>query len=175
MSYLRRARQDRTQSDRRPHQVQEMWQQFHGCPAGVANRASRRWPVQPRAPNGPRESRSKGSRTPPGLSRPRRESPSRPRPRPSPNQSSGFSTPAFVPAGTSPAQPREYKLLTPKDKYFDGKFDLNRLEEALNHFGRQGWVVKAVSTPPHQGILGRPRGDDRRRSRAVTRGEPPSF
>jgi len=54
---------------------------------------------------------------------------------------------AFVPAGSSAEGAREYKLLTPKDKIFDGKFDLARLEEALNHFGRQGWVVKAVSTP----------------------------
>ena len=63
-------------------------------------------------------------------------------------------TPAVVSAGTSPPQPREYKLLTPKDKYFDGKFDLNRLEEALNHFSRQGWVVKAVMTPPIKGFSG---------------------
>jgi len=54
---------------------------------------------------------------------------------------------AFVPAGSSAEGTHEYKLLTPKDKVFDGKFDLARLEEALNHFGRQGWVVKAMSTP----------------------------
>jgi hypothetical protein len=54
---------------------------------------------------------------------------------------------AFSAAGASVQGTREYKLLTPKDKFFDGKFDLSRLEEALNHFSRQGWVVKAVSTP----------------------------
>lgn len=44
-------------------------------------------------------------------------------------------TAAFAPA-TSVAvseQRREYKVLTPRDKFFDGKFDLARLEDALNH------------------------------------------
>ena len=54
---------------------------------------------------------------------------------------------SFVPAGSSAGAAREYKMITPKDKYFDGKFDLARLEDALNHYGRHGWVVKAVSTP----------------------------
>ena len=57
---------------------------------------------------------------------------------------------------TSP-EAREYKVLTPKDKYFDGKFDLTRLEEALNHFGRQGWTVKSMSTPHVKGFSGRSR------------------
>jgi uncharacterized protein DUF4177 len=48
----------------------------------------------------------------------------------------------------------EYKLLTPRDKFFDGRFDLVRLEEALNHFGRQGWTVKAMSTPHVKGFSG---------------------
>lgn len=47
----------------------------------------------------------------------------------------------------SQARAREFKLLTQRDKIFDNKFDLARLEEALNHFGRQGWSVKAMSTP----------------------------
>jgi hypothetical protein len=49
---------------------------------------------------------------------------------------------------------REYKVLTPRDKFFDGKFDLARLEEALNHFGRQGWTVKSMSTPHVKGFTG---------------------
>jgi Domain of unknown function (DUF4177) len=48
----------------------------------------------------------------------------------------------------------EYKLLTPRDKFFDGRFDLLRLEEALNHYGRQGWSVKAMSTPHVKGFSG---------------------
>jgi hypothetical protein len=59
----------------------------------------------------------------------------------------------FASAGTS-AEVHEYKVLTPKDKYFDGKFDLTRLEEALNHFGRQGWIVKSMSTPHVKGFTG---------------------
>jgi transcription elongation factor Elf1 len=50
-------------------------------------------------------------------------------------------------ATDSSAGVREYRVLTPKDKYFDGKFDLARLEEALNHYGRKGWTVKSMSTP----------------------------
>lgn len=42
---------------------------------------------------------------------------------------------------------KEYKLLTPKDPCFEGKFDLPRLEAALNHFARQGWVVRSMVTP----------------------------
>jgi Domain of unknown function (DUF4177) len=61
---------------------------------------------------------------------------------------------AFVSTETSPGSPHEYKLLTPKDKIFEGKFDLPRLEEALNHFGRQGWTVKTMSTPHLKGFSG---------------------
>ena len=42
---------------------------------------------------------------------------------------------------------KEYKVLWSRDKLFEGKFDVPRLEEALNYFARQGWVVKAMSTP----------------------------
>lgn len=49
---------------------------------------------------------------------------------------------------------KEYKLLTSKDKVFDGKFDLGRLEEALNYYARQGWVVKGMSTPHVKGFTG---------------------
>ena len=49
---------------------------------------------------------------------------------------------------------KQYRLLTPKDKYFEGKFDLERLELALNHFARQGWVVRGMSTPHVAGFSG---------------------
>jgi hypothetical protein len=52
---------------------------------------------------------------------------------------------------------KEYKLLTQKDKWFDGKFDLARLEEALNAYARQGWVVKSMATPTIAGFSGGPR------------------
>jgi hypothetical protein len=60
---------------------------------------------------------------------------------------------AFIPAGPTPGA-HEYKVLTAKDKCFDGKFDLTRLEEALNLFGRQGWTVKSMSTPHVKGFSG---------------------
>ena len=42
---------------------------------------------------------------------------------------------------------KEYKVICSRDKMFEGKFDVGRLEETLNHFARQGWVVKAMSNP----------------------------
>lgn len=62
--------------------------------------------------------------------------------------------PAFIAAEPGHAVAREYKLLTPKDKIFDGKFDLSRLEEALNYYGRQGWTVKTMSTPHVKNFTG---------------------
>ena len=55
------------------------------------------------------------------------------------------------------AQPRQYKVLCQKDKFFEGKFDLARLEDALNHYARQGWAVRAMSTPHVMGFSGGPR------------------
>jgi hypothetical protein len=49
---------------------------------------------------------------------------------------------------------KEYKILTSKDKVFEGKFDLGRLEEALNFYARQGWVVKAMSNPQVKNFTG---------------------
>jgi len=57
------------------------------------------------------------------------------------------------PAGAAAAA-REYKLLTSRDKYFDGKFEMARMEEALNHFARLGWVAKGVATPHLKGYSG---------------------
>jgi len=42
---------------------------------------------------------------------------------------------------------KEYKLLTSRDKLFEGKFDIARLEEALNHLARQGWTAKSMCLP----------------------------
>ncbi len=52
---------------------------------------------------------------------------------------------------------RHYKVLTAKDRYFEGKFDLAKLEEALNHYAGQGWVVRAMATPHVTGFSGGPR------------------
>ena len=61
--------------------------------------------------------------------------------------------PAPEPAGPT----RQYKVLTQKDKWFDGKFDLSRLEAALNHYAGQGWTVRAMATPHVVGFSGGPR------------------
>jgi hypothetical protein len=52
---------------------------------------------------------------------------------------------------------KQYKILTSKDKFFDNKFDLARLEDALNHFARHGWVVRSMATPHVAGFSGGPR------------------
>ena len=49
---------------------------------------------------------------------------------------------------------KQYKILTPKDKYFANKFSLELLEEALNHFARQGWTVRGMATPHVAGFSG---------------------
>jgi hypothetical protein len=49
---------------------------------------------------------------------------------------------------------RQYKVLTPKDKWFENKFDLARLEEALNFYAKQGWVVRSMATPQIAGFSG---------------------
>lgn len=49
---------------------------------------------------------------------------------------------------------KEYKVLTTKDRYFDGKFDPSLLEPALNHYARQGWTVRAMGTPHLAGFSG---------------------
>jgi hypothetical protein len=63
-------------------------------------------------------------------------------------------TPAHSEAEHTDGPVKQYKLLTQKDKWFDGKFDLGKLEEALNHYARQGWVVRAMSTPHVMGFTG---------------------
>lgn len=41
---------------------------------------------------------------------------------------------------------KSYKVLTQKDKWFSGKFDPERLEEALNAYAQQGWRVISCAT-----------------------------
>jgi len=41
---------------------------------------------------------------------------------------------------------KEYKVLTYKDRFFAGKFDPERLEQAMNSFAAEGWRVIAVTT-----------------------------
>lgn len=39
-----------------------------------------------------------------------------------------------------------YKVLTQKDKWFSGKFDPAKLEQALNSYAEQGWHLVSCAT-----------------------------
>ena len=41
---------------------------------------------------------------------------------------------------------KSYKVLSQKDKWFSGKFDPAKLEEALNAYAQQGWELKVGAT-----------------------------
>jgi len=48
--------------------------------------------------------------------------------------------------GTSKLRKKEYKVLTQKDKWFSGKFNPQLLEEALNSYAKEGWIVVSCAT-----------------------------
>ena len=48
---------------------------------------------------------------------------------------------------------KEYKVLTQKDKWFSGKFDPQKLEEAINSYAKQGWVVKSAFSAEIPGLF----------------------
>ncbi|MBR5139692.1 MAG: DUF4177 domain-containing protein [Clostridia bacterium] len=48
---------------------------------------------------------------------------------------------------------KQYKVLSQKDKWFSGKFDPAVLENALNSYAQQGWVVKAAFTAEIPGLF----------------------
>lgn len=47
---------------------------------------------------------------------------------------------------------KEYKVLTQKDKWFAGKFDPEKLEQAINAYASQGWQVVSVATASIPGL-----------------------
>ena len=49
---------------------------------------------------------------------------------------------------------KQYKVLSQKDKWFTGKFDPARLEEAINAYAKQGWTVKAAFTAQFPSLMG---------------------
>ncbi|HEY4302838.1 MAG TPA: DUF4177 domain-containing protein [Gemmatimonadaceae bacterium] len=55
-------------------------------------------------------------------------------------------------AGPQP-QRRQYKVLTARDGFFSGRFDPNKLDDAINHFAQQGWVVTSMATAALPGGL----------------------
>jgi hypothetical protein len=48
----------------------------------------------------------------------------------------------------------EYKILTQKDKWFSGKFDPEKLEQALNAYAGQGWRLQGMVTASIPGFVG---------------------
>lgn len=51
-------------------------------------------------------------------------------------------------------EPKQYKVMTQKDKWFSQKFDPERLEQALNAYAKEGWVVKSICTASITGFGG---------------------
>jgi len=49
---------------------------------------------------------------------------------------------------------KEYLVLTMKDRWFSGKFDPVKLQEALNAYAQQGWVLKSTATADIPGFGG---------------------
>ena len=49
---------------------------------------------------------------------------------------------------------KQYKVLSQKDKWFSGKFDPQKLEQAINSYAQQGWVVKTSFSAEVPGIFG---------------------
>ena len=41
---------------------------------------------------------------------------------------------------------KQYKILTLKDRFFSGKFDPEKLEQALNSYAAEGWSVVSTAT-----------------------------
>lgn len=54
---------------------------------------------------------------------------------------------------------KQYKVLSQKDKWFSGKFDPQRLEESINSYAQQGWIVKAAFSADMPGIIGHSRDE----------------
>lgn len=41
---------------------------------------------------------------------------------------------------------KEYKVLTQKDRWFGGKFDPEKLEQAMNSYAAEGWAIISIAT-----------------------------
>ncbi|MBC2602279.1 DUF4177 domain-containing protein [Puniceicoccus vermicola] len=54
---------------------------------------------------------------------------------------------------------KEYKVLTLKDKWFSGKFDPEKLEQALNAYAEEGWRVVATATAEVAAMFGSDRDE----------------
>lgn len=47
----------------------------------------------------------------------------------------------------------QYRVLTQKDKFFGGKFEPKKVEEALNSYAAEGWRVVSTATASFQTML----------------------
>lgn len=47
---------------------------------------------------------------------------------------------------------KQYKVLTLKEKFLQGRFDPEVLEAALNSHASEGWTVKAMETAKVRGL-----------------------
>jgi hypothetical protein len=59
--------------------------------------------------------------------------------------------PQQAPVGMPPRM--QYKVLTQKDRWFSGKFDPDRLEQALNAFAADGWQLIVGATASIPGLM----------------------
>ena len=49
---------------------------------------------------------------------------------------------------------KEYKVLTQKDRFFAGKFDPEKLENAINSYATEGWEVVVSTTASIHSLTG---------------------
>jgi hypothetical protein len=47
----------------------------------------------------------------------------------------------------------QYKVLTQKDRWFGGKFEPKKIEEALNAYAQEGWRVVGTATATFPALL----------------------
>lgn len=56
--------------------------------------------------------------------------------------------------GKGEAAVKKYKVMTQKDRMFGGKFNPEKVEEALNSMGQEGWELKGVATAEFPSLTG---------------------
>lgn len=49
---------------------------------------------------------------------------------------------------------KQYKVLSQKDKFLSGKFDPEKLEQALNSYATEGWRVVSMATASFPTLTG---------------------
>lgn len=49
---------------------------------------------------------------------------------------------------------KQYKVLSQKDKFLSGKFDPEKLEQAINSYATEGWRVVSMATASFPTLTG---------------------